>query len=72
MRDEVLLLDSAIAVLSCAKDAKDEAPSAIENWLHNEIAPAYDAMKAGKLKMLSGNELRASLKAKQEQRGKVR
>lgn len=41
---------------------------AIENWLHNEVALAYDAMRAGKGTMLSGDEVRASLKARREQR----
>ena len=41
---------------------------AVEDWLRNEVAPAYDAMKAGKLKMLSGDEVRASLKARREKR----
>jgi antitoxin ParD1/3/4 len=41
---------------------------AIGDWLRNEVAPAYDARKAGKLKMLTGDEVRASLKAKRAQR----
>jgi putative addiction module CopG family antidote len=43
---------------------------AVEDWLHGEVAPTYDAMKAGKLKMLTGDEVRATLRAKHEQRRK--
>jgi hypothetical protein len=40
----------------------------MEAWLRNEVAPTYDAMKAGQLKMLTGDEVRANLQAKREQR----
>ena len=40
----------------------------VEKWLRETVAPAYDAMKAGRLKMLSGEEVRASLKAKRSKR----
>jgi putative addiction module CopG family antidote len=41
---------------------------AMETWLRNEVAPTYDAMKAGQLKMLTADEVRANLKAKRAQR----
>jgi len=41
---------------------------AMEAWLRNEVAPTYDAMKAGQLKMLTADEVRANLKAKRELR----
>lgn len=41
---------------------------AVEKWLRETVAPAYDAMKACRLKMLSGEEVRASLKAKRSKR----
>ena len=41
---------------------------AVEEWLRNEVAPTYDAMKAGGLKMLTGHEVRSSLKAKRKKR----
>jgi putative addiction module CopG family antidote len=44
---------------------------AMEAWLRKEVAPTYDAMKAGQLKMLTGDEVRANLKAKREQRRKI-
>ena len=40
----------------------------LEDWLQNEVVPTYDAMKAGEMKMLSGDEVRASLRAKRELR----
>lgn len=41
---------------------------AMEAWLRNEVAPAFDAVKASGLKMLSGDEVRASLRTKREKR----
>ncbi len=46
---------------------------AMEHWLREEVAPAYDAMKSDKSKALSAKQMRAALKdhhAKREQTAK--
>jgi len=36
---------------------------AIENWLHNVVCPAYDAIKAGKMRLYTADEVLASIDA---------
>lgn len=48
-----------------ALQARDRA---LESWLREEVAPAYDAMKAGVAKGSSGEEVRQSLKTRHRER----
>lgn len=41
---------------------------ALEHWLREEVAPAYDAMKSGKSKGLSAEQVRAAIKDRHEKR----
>jgi len=43
-----------------ALQARDQA---MENWLKNVVCPAYDAIKAGKMRLYTIDEVRASIKA---------
>ena len=52
-----------------ALQARDKA---VENWLRQGVAPAYDAMKADPSRGRSVAEVRASLAAEHKQATKVR
>jgi len=39
---------------------------AVENWLHAQVGPAYDALKADPTRAVSINEVRARLVAEHE------
>ena len=39
--------------------ARDKA---VEQWLHTQVAPAYDALKADPTRALSANQVKARLK----------
>lgn len=41
---------------------------ALEHWLREEVAPAYDAMKSGESKGLSAEHVRGALKERHEKR----
>jgi putative addiction module CopG family antidote len=41
---------------------------AMEHWLREEVAPAYDAMKSGKSKTFSAEQMRTALKDHHEER----
>jgi len=43
-----------------ALQARDQA---MENWLKNVVCPAYDAIKAGKMRLYTIDEVRASIDA---------
>jgi hypothetical protein len=49
--------------------ARDEA---VENWLREEVAPAYDAMKADPSRGRSASDVRATLAAEYESATKAR
>lgn len=40
---------------------------AVENWLHNQVGPAYDALKADPSRAVSIEQVRARLKAEAAQ-----
>jgi len=44
----------------------------VENWLRQEVAPAYDAMKANPSRGRSVEEVRASLAAEHKRATKAR
>lgn len=52
-----------------ALQARDKA---VENWLRQEVAPAYDAMKADPSRGRSVADVRASLAAEHERTTKAR
>lgn len=39
---------------------------AIENWLHEQVGPAYDALKADPRRAISVDQVRARLTAEQD------
>lgn len=39
---------------------------AVESWLHNQVAPAYDALKADPSRAVSANDVRAALAAQHQ------
>jgi Arc/MetJ-type ribon-helix-helix transcriptional regulator len=39
---------------------------AVESWLHNQIGPAYDALKADPSRAITADQVRARLAAKHE------
>jgi Arc/MetJ-type ribon-helix-helix transcriptional regulator len=39
---------------------------AVEGWLHNQIGPAYDAVKADPSRAITADQVRARLTAKHE------
>ena len=46
---------------------------AIESWLHNQVGPAYDALKADPLRAVTADQVRARLAAEHtETRSKTR
>ena len=40
---------------------------AVESWLQKQVAPAYDALKAGPSRAVSVNDVRAALDAEHQQ-----
>lgn len=38
---------------------------AVENWLHNQVGPAYDALKADPSRAVTADQVRARLAAEQ-------
>jgi antitoxin ParD1/3/4 len=52
-----------------ALQARDKA---VENWLREEVAPAYDAMKADPSRGRSASDVRATLAAEYESATKAR
>lgn len=41
---------------------------AVENWLHNQVGPAYDALKADPSRAVSADKVRARLAAEHAKR----
>lgn len=41
---------------------------AVENWLHNQVGPAYDALKADPSRSVSADKVRARLAAEHAKR----
>lgn len=48
---------SASEVVRAGLRALQERDAAVERWLRDEVAPAYDAMKADPSRALSGDEM---------------
>lgn len=51
--------------------ALQERDAAIERWLHEEVAPVYDAMKADPKRALSARKVFATVRAHHAQRLKA-
>jgi len=52
-----------------ALQAKDDAT---EHWLRDQVAPAYDAIKADPTRAVSGKDVRATLEAEHKRTTKAR
>ena len=63
---------SASEVVRAGLRALKERDQAVERWLRNEVAPAYDAMASDPGRALDGAALRADLQARHAERLKAR
>ena len=61
---------SASEVVRAGLRALQERDAAVERWLREEVAPAYDAMKADPARALSGDELLARIRERHAARVK--
>ena len=63
---------SASEVVRAGLRALQERDAAVEQWLREEVAPVYDAMKAGRTRKLAASAVFAEARARYATKRKVR
>jgi len=63
---------SASEVVRAGLRALEERDAAMERWLKEEVAPAYDAMKAGDRRGISAKKVFAEARSRYQARKKAR